>query len=287
MKRSLLPVVFFLCVFVVSCGKNHYGLDPLWKTQLDSLIVATKHEKVSLESYSFRKQLLSEKDYGSMMEELFNEEATVALGSVDNPTMVRMGEILIQGNVDESSFKMEEYLKTGTGLVDTKWSFAGENYRSVAVVSDEGVVYDNIGWYLLHHRTMETKSEADTTEASERSVDFSLSDYGINEFGMTLYYYVIWCTSSFDNEGILTSFDMSASSEQHLGWSCDAAVVHVSGVPNSTSYHVFSWAYIYGFGSSVSISYNGVNFSFTGSGHKASGTETHIAPPAADSLAVN
>lgn len=287
MRRSFLLIVIFLSVLIVSCNRQHNGSDPLWKTQLDSLIVVTKHEKVSLESYSFRKQLLSENDYESMLEEIFNDKAIVAWGSVDNPTMIRMGELLIPGNNGDASFKMDEYLKTGTGLVDTKWSFAGENYHSVAVVSDKGVVYDNIGWYLVRHNSTTTKSEADTTGVSGGSVDFSLSDYATNVFGTTLYHYAIWCTSSFNNEGILTNFDMSASSEHHLGWGCDASVVHVSGEPNSTPYHVFSWAYIYGFGSPVSVSYNGLNFSFTGSGHKASGTETHTSPQVADSRAVN
>lgn len=287
MRRSFLLIVIFLSVLIVSCNRHHNGSDPLWKTQLDSLIVATKHEKVSLESYNFRKQLSSENDYESMLEEIFNDKAIVAWGSVDNPKMIRMGELLIPGNNGDASFKMDEYLKTGTGLVDTKWSFAGENYHSVAVVSDEGVVYDNIGWYLVRHNSATTKSKADTTGVSGGSVDFSLSDYSTNIVGTTLYSYVIWCTSSFNSEGILTSYDMSASSEQHLGWGCDASVVHVSGEPYSTPYHVFSWAYIYGFGSPVSISYNGLNFSFTGSGHKANGTETHVAPSVADSLVVH
>lgn len=163
MRRSFLLIVIFLSVLIVSCNRQHNGSDPLWKTQLDRLIVVTKHEKVSLESYSFRKQLLSENDYESMLEEIFNDKAIVAWGSVDNPTMIRMGELLIPGNNGDASFKMDEYLKTGTGLVDTKWSFAGENYHSVAVVSDEGVVYDNIGWYLVRHNSTTTKSKADTT----------------------------------------------------------------------------------------------------------------------------
>ena len=107
-------------------------------------------------------------------------------------------------------------------------------------------------WYATIRRRLNLKQTL-------RSVDFSLSDYATNVFGTT---------------------------EQHLGWGCDASVVHVSGEPYSTPYHVFSWAYIYGFGSPVSVSYNGLNFSFTGSGHKANGTETHVAPSVADSLAV-
>lgn len=284
--KSLYRFVYFLILVIVSCSRyTSVENQPNWKNQLDKLIIETQNDSLALEAYSYRDSISSEIDFEELLKELFNENAVVAFGTIDRPYITTMGEVLVKQEIGDASFKMEDYLRKGTGIVDTKWRCGKEIYNTAAVVSEEGVIYDNIGWYLVKHENTRTKADNDSTNTSNGSVDFSLSDECTNSFGVTLYRYVIWCTSVFGEDGVLISKDLSASSEQDFGWSCDASIVSVAGEPFVSLYHTFSWAYAYNFGSSVSISYNGVGFSFHGSGHKASGTETHIAPPA-DSLAI-
>jgi hypothetical protein len=285
MKRFYCFISFLTLIFVSCSRYTSVANQPNWKNQLEKLIIETQTDSLVLEAYSYRARISSEEDFDRLIKELFNEKAVVAFGTIERPFITTMGEVLVRQEGEEASFKLEEYLRKGTGIVDTRWRCGDKTYNTAAVVSDEGVIYDNIGWYLIKHGNTNTKAENDSTNTYSGSVDFSLSDEGTNSFGMTLYRYVIWCTSVFGEDGVLISKDLSASSEQHFGWYCDASIVSVAGEPFVSLYHTFSWAYAYNFGSSVSISYNGVGFSFHGSGHKASGTETHIAPPA-DSLAI-
>ena len=198
---------------------------------MDDIVKESMMSDLSLVSYSFLMSLKSEDDYSNALERMFDDDAVIAFGTVDNPFFTTVGEVKKETTTnDTSSFKLDEFIKSGTGLVKTVWKFKSQLYNSLAVVSDDrGIVYDNIGWYLVSKKDSRTKSELEdepdtSAVAATNSVDFCKWDEGSNLLGMMLYSYRITCTSTFEDR-VLVDISMEAESEQHLGWSCTAPIL--------------------------------------------------------------
>lgn len=278
-----------------------------WQEQLEyaksksSLNASTRTEKNGIRciNYTYKGRIETEAEKHKTIEQLFSDNAaTVQYISALNyeivsvKTMIQESKALGITNDIFAKAKslLEDSIQIGMELIEIEWLYKGEIFYSTAIATNErgGILYDNIGYLMLEgieseERTtdavsinspmIKTRGEYDVDE--EKKCQFYKSDNGYNYYHVKVWSYDLWCTSDFNKNGILCSRRMNSSSDSALLWDCQVGLRTVSGEIDVDKFHEFAWAYAYGPSLTVSVSWNGVQFSASGGGSAATGTEVH------------
>ena len=267
-----------------------------WQEQLDeSIKTKTKSDKdIYLNGYTYKGKINSRKEISKILSDMFSESSAIVHytdSSLLNYEIVSIGSLMqsssmiknndVYGNLKS---KLQTIVKEGMELVELEWVYKGEIYYSTAIASNEygGIIYDNIGTYIIKEKDNNTmqisvqpliKTRSESGNPSVKT--FTLSYRAENYFGMFIYEYDITCKSYFNASGILTDRETHAYSNSALGWECEAEIKSISGEINVSNYHEFAWAYAYGLNCSITIGWNGSSYVINGGSHKAQGTEIH------------
>lgn len=255
MKRSktiiILTVLAFATVvpaaFCPDAAGQDYDHNAVWVKELESAMAshnAPGGPRLKLSGYSYRGEITSEAALDTLLEEIFDDEAIIADGNTDDAYFDHMADIfpkIAPREPAEGEEYLNGYLAKGTGVVDLEWSYEGEKYHSVAVVSDDyGILYDNIGCNVTTGEILSTKEKAEKDTAKDAySVSWGQSITSNDCFGRPVYFCTWACTSTFNSEGILTGTSMGSEHEGAFGWICETGIEQEVGEGNN--YHCFSW----------------------------------------------
>jgi hypothetical protein len=259
---------------------------------------------LKLEGYFYRGRIVSEETRNIIIEEIFSNNAIMAFNDGSDIKFVTIGEFLkSHTNIDFQS--IQDRIKVEMEIVDLDWSYRGNRYHSIAVVSDKkGIIYDNIGTLVVDEskttgnisvlkrkqiilRTLSDSTSfpgesdpADTAaidpEYQTRYTCFFTQDHSYyNMLGMNIATYYISCESVFNSSGTLVDKIMWANASSDPIFSCFADIQTTEGEVGMSKYHVFSWVGGYGIGS-ISVTFNGTGFTSSGTCNNIErGSETH------------
>ena len=313
MRKVFFILLLGINVFLFSCDsgvlleqismEKHKSQAINWQGQLDyaksknRIVTKVTSMDFFLRNYTYKGQIKSKKEISEIIERLFDENSVMALYKDSlNFEIVPLSVIRqkVQGlGIDDPlkniQSQLERTIQVGMKLIELEWSFNGDIFHSVAIVSDNfGIIYDHIGHMVLEINDIrDFKRDNDdvifdipllkTGNESEGSIvrSFNRSDSRSNFYGMTVWRYSINCESFFNANGILYDRKMNASRYAAIGYSCAADVRSISGELNSSNYHEFAWGYAYGAAVSVSLEWKGTGFQIFGGGTGNTGTEVH------------
>lgn len=311
MRTKELILLIISCFFLLSCNYEIESNDAysspeitatsptIWQEQLEyaknNHIVNTKSEtdKVYLIDYKYKGVISSENEITSIIEQLFSKD-TYIVQYLDNKTfeittlnsaIQKKGTSDCEKRFADLKHQLEVTIGIGMELIEAKWYYKGNTYSSLVIASNDhgGVIYDHIGFMILDSTNITeiekpqidipiTKTVSETGKPTKKV--FSRSYSGQNLMGVKVWEYSLYCCSEFANNKLkdrtLNSYRWSA-----FGWTCQAEITTINGEIDSSSFHEFAWGYVYGAAYSVSLKWNGLGFTISGSGTGQTGTEVH------------
>lgn len=328
MRRTIF--LLMLIFFFVSHGKAMEKNRPVWEVQIREVmnkqgLKGMDGQTLQLKGYTYRGKLDTQAKIDSIKVELFGDDAIklsylglwkdgFALLSL-KVTRDHYRECQVAFPIDqvreefESThiFSLAFCLGMNVDIIDLEWAYGGKAYRSVALASaTKGIVYDNIGHYLIDQveevdktfawdtdaglslQSQLAGAEANDEEYTDVEMQSSLPANRLlegnttvvttrkkkiykNLWGEALYGYHLICHSVFDKQGILIGWETVSKSFSCAGYSCDAALENVVLNPR---YHEFSWAYSMGEGAGSAVQWTGERFDISGMEH-GTGTLVH------------
>jgi hypothetical protein len=192
----------------------------------------------------------------------------------------------------ETEYLQNIFEEGDMGTVELEWAYKGNKLNTIALVSDKnGIVYDNLLYFVHFIETKESKSEIglNTTlrlksgtedQSGPVSYNFKREDCAYNYYGIKIWSYSIVCLISGMNNNGQKSIDgcfAEAFSTAAFGFSADARIQKKAIETGDDGFVDFAWAYAYGTMVSISISWNGTGFTISGGGTHANGEE-YITP---------
>lgn len=312
MRKISLFLLSIVVLFFVSCNadilqdlESSYveenriaSLQSTWQEQVEyakSQNVATRSafDEVTLIKYTYKGKINTQKQISELLNCLFSDDADVVtyLDSVnyDIVPLKTIREKAKQMNIDDPSeslrLQLDSVIELGMEVIDLEWSYKGRTVYSTAIASNErgGIIYDHIGHMIAtpsnqyveiepNVELMKTRSEGTD---GDREIITDLSNYGTNKYNKVVWEYRVYCSSTFDGNGILQNRNLFATSDAKEGWACNAQIRTVSGELGVSNYHEFAWAHAHGENITISIGWNGTGFTISSGATGASYTLIH------------
>lgn len=310
MKRTIYLLSALVIMLLVNCTtdnneiinpKNESTETPLWLSQLTQVNANLKGSRSNssdlyLVNYNYKSKIETEAQKSELLKELFAANTKMVLPLDDKG---KYYEIL---PFEEIKQKMESYgvknpgkyielqldtiIKIGqTDVIDLEWCYKGDNFHSTAIASKkQGILYDHIGSMIitspneqsLEYIPIKTRKSRSEGEGGLYERSFVLqNDGGYNALGQKIWEYTISCYSYFDKDGILSKKNVFATHHSSGGWNCDANARTINGEIGRSYYHEFAWGHTHALGISVSVQFNGFEFTLSPGGDGATGTSVH------------
>lgn len=320
MRNILLYAAAIMGVLLTACDESltitetitertSIGTKTFPKTWKEQIAFAQKHcdeiskssiNNISLEGYTHKGKIKTEKQKAEILKRLFNNE-TYVVKYPGEPIfeIVTLGELRKEAQragkkePKHSLMKqLEDTIQIGMDIIELQWKYNGKIINSTAIASNdkcEGILYDHIGNMI----TIPNTSSGNTIEEINNAIKNPKTRTG--EGGMTERYFEInptgefytfgkynWecyirCSSFFDtNNGILIGRSTTAEHNSSMGWHCDADASPIGGEIDKDKYSEFTWGYAYSQDYEVSVTANGFGVTFFPSNaHGKSGSIVH------------
>ena len=209
--------------------------------------------EIALKSYSFRKTIESQQDVDSVIREIFAPEAAIVAGGHRYLTSITTVGAIRGTKVSEDAVDFATVIKPGMSIFDLVWKRGDSELRSVAVTTDDEIVYDNIGtrlllfedfmWFDARESNEEReKKEGDLAYAGKMLAGFALGPFlpeSIIHGGFFVYYTdnIIWDISKPN-----LTFPEEVVDEYAKYWKIDCGVSELAGGIACSDYAVL-WEY--------------------------------------------
>ena len=285
----------------------HYAMTSKTRSGSSSLVLTSCEEKNTITSNVELEEavelIFADDSYFAIQDYTDYSFVIVPIGEIDNKDAFTELKT-------ELCAKANSLLAAGKNLrlLELEWVYKDSTYLSRAIVTDEdGILFETIGYLVLVNkkaensapiRRVKTRSEytGSTDESTDEPIDnpendstedpvspstpaeidvFSLSKGESNGFGGEPISFSIYCSSTFNSEGVLIYKTTEAHSNAWLGFQCSAKIQTIKGDLDKDRFHEFAWGYHYGLGITANLSWNGVGFSVSGGGTSATGSQTH------------
>lgn len=278
-----------------------------WQEQLEyaksksSLKTSTRADfgGINFVNYEYRGKIENRAEIHKVIDGLFSDNSvTIQYIDESNYELISMKDIRqnardLGGEDPFSKIKrsLEDIVSIGMELIEIEWLYKGKTFHSTAIASNDhgGIIYDNIGHYLIERVETENKSAAIIAQSKpliktisepdpgdETMKEFFLHDTGYNFYGIMVWTYTIDCFSFFNKEGFLCDRSLRAFGDNAIGWDCNADLHTIGGELDSSKFHEFAWAYAYGPSFTVTITWSGTEFTVVEGGTSAGkGTNVH------------
>lgn len=109
-------------------------------------------------------------------------------------------------------------------LVKTVWNHRGNRYNSLALVSErEGVLYDNIGSYIIISQKEENKNSDPVYDNKELVMQYNSNIMGsaMDVFGQEAYHYELSYVRKYDSFNNFVGIEKQLDSRARSIWECD------------------------------------------------------------------
>ena len=311
----IVPLFILVAIGVWQCSNEDYEQytdeKPAWllnlkKAQSYGATKAGSDWPLYLQSYEEVGILKTEQEISSLIDEILSDDSPIlwypSAKDLSYPRINTIREVIEETAQDEYKEEtnssilfsghrsvLKEEVKIGMTVLRLNWLYEGKPVKSIAIADESGIIYDNIGFFCIIPDNKQTEEELRIilhprvkTQVFESYYDHdnntevtNIHDHGLDVFGLTLWSYEIFCSSTFNSDGILIDRNLHATYDSNLGWQCQAAVQTINGALYEDIFHEFAWAYTHKFGGSVSISWNGIGFTMSSGGTGEQGTVTH------------
>ena len=311
MKKVISVFLSIMALFFASCSTEilqdpeflHVDRNEIdsfqhtWQEQVEYAkskgLTKTSSDDIVLIKYIYKGKIENQKQISELLEQMLSDEIEVVTYldgiNYDIVPLKVVRENAKLRNMDDPreslKVRLDSIIKLGMEVIDLEWSYKGRSVYSTAIASNKqgGILYDHIGYMIVtpSNRNVETISDVNLIKTRSESFggDFTMttdvSDSGSNKYGQILWRYSIYCSSTFDGNGILRNRNKHATSHAENGWRCDARIETISGEIGISDYHEFEYAYAYGTDQTISIGWNGTGFTISGGGTKATCSLVH------------
>jgi hypothetical protein len=209
-------------------------------------------------------------------------------------------DIAVKSSTDLDQTAVYLFENNDMGIVELEWIYKGDKFNTTCIVSNKkGIIYDDLLYFIHFVYTVEfdennnvqktfprlknNSPESGTSSCGNKTsfeYIWSKGDQAYNLYGIKVWSYSIICNvkglCSTGSKSIYTK-NLEASATSAIGFSADAKIESKSFVQGVNGHLDFAWAYAYATLGSVSISWNGFGFTFSGGGTRASG-EKYVNP---------
>jgi hypothetical protein len=172
------------------------------------------------------------------------------------------------------------------GLVKLEWDYKGQKLNTLCIVSkNQGIIYDNFLYFIsfepkiiknskiepiTQHQAYPSYTTSDVQPGTPISYNGGIKTWGNNWWGEEVWYIEIKAIATgymdVNNIGVLRSYNTEAYCSHERGYDCAAAINSISFEQGDDGLWEYKWAYSYSSFSTVSINWNGFEFSFGGEG---------------------
>ena len=155
---------------------------------------------------------------------------------------------------------LSQHFEVGMGLVQLVWDYHGKQIPSIAVVSpDKGVVYDNIGSFVVNpvYEYHERWSVDDSVRIREQYPSILTKTWtelpepyirhsawktrNVNIFGELAYDVIVGCRSVFTRDGRYLDAQIFADYIVSPGWFCHVETETLQSIPLASMLHRLRW----------------------------------------------
>ena len=232
-------------------GNEIESFQHTWQEQVEYAkskgVTRLSSDDIVLVKYIYKGKIENQKQISELLEQMLSDEAEVVtyLDSVnyDIVPLKTLRENAKLRNIDDPSeslkMRLDSIIKFGMEVIDLEWSYKGRTVYSTAIASNKrgGILYDHIGYMIVmpSNQNIEIVSDVNLIKTRSESIEgdrtifTDVSNYGANEYGKIFWQYRIYCSSTFDGNGILRNRNTNASSHAEKGWRCNAQIRTISG----------------------------------------------------------
>ncbi len=250
-----------------------------WEEQLEYAINIGKQQDgekhhIKLTGYKERSYIKNDKEKKKLIENMFSKNSCIALKNGTGKTQYGIYNIehLLttlpeeEKNTDQFAYikkRLEEIIEPGMKLLQLEWEYDKQIFHTTAIVSSttNKIIYDNVGtiaaseikefneWDIAQQLHMATTMEYENTPAEIRVIQpkpFAKSFVEYNMLGQVKYSYAVYCGAHFDEDGILTDYQIFQRSYSDDFHDCKTDVRTIEGEKGTSLRYKFS--YIIGYG---------------------------------------
>lgn len=131
-----------------------------WEGQIRHALELSKHispdSQIILTDYKHIGTIDSEKKRLSVVKKIFADNASTIINTDDRFSLITWGEIRdndgIADRAEQFKSRIAAIIQLGqTDVVELSWFHARKNYKSLALVDDRGIIYDNIASFAIDY----------------------------------------------------------------------------------------------------------------------------------------
>lgn len=237
---------------------------------MDLAARVSAEKQMTLTAYQHLGAVDGEKEKLAVLDEIFADDAVTVINSQETFTPVKWGDnhAYLAEMRDKFRNRVYDVIKYRKfEIVELSWFYRKHNYKSKALVSDEGIVYDNIASFAIDYSVPVEKKDTTMTlkrPAAEDTINailpkniannpqgaiFVVSDYADGRMlviGKYAWYYKLRFISVFGQDGILCNRSLESNSESRIGWLLESNPEFTSGEIYKSKHQEYQWTLEYG-----------------------------------------
>lgn len=229
---------------------------------LDLAARVSAEKQMTLTAYQHLGAVDGEKEKLAVLDEIFADDAVTVVNSSDVFSIVEWGDSRAFTSEDREKFKKRVYnaiAREPIEVVELSWVYRDRDYKSKALVGNDGIVYDNIASFAIDYsanaENKETSAKITRPIPDEffgvipqniandkRGTTFVMNEYVDGKLLLTGKYawrYEYRFISAFDSNGILCNMSSRSGSQSKIGWQCSSGSGFIAGEINKSEYNEY------------------------------------------------